>query len=85
MEYQNKGEQKKMKVKMLSFHDKYDFEINEEIDKFIEENVEKLIDIKITVNELLKQSLGNGYSNSYTFYKTILIAYEEKEKEEEVK
>lgn len=30
-----------MKVKMLSFHDKYGFEINEEIDKFIEENVEK--------------------------------------------
>lgn len=74
-----------MKVKIMSFHDKYDYEINEEIDKFMEENVEKLIDIKITVNELLKQSIGNGYSNSYTFYKTILIVYEEKEKKEEGK
>lgn len=74
-----------MKIKIISFHDKYDYEIDDEINKFIKENVEKLIDIKITVNELLKQSLGNGYSNSYTFYKTILIVYEEKEKEEEVK
>lgn len=74
-----------MKIKIISFHDKYDYEIDDEINKFIKENVEKLIDIKITVNELLKQSLGNGYSNSYTFYKTILIVYEEKEKKEEVK
>ena len=54
-----------MKVKIMSFHDKYDCEI----------------DIKITVNELLKQSLGNGYSNSYTFYKTFLIVYEEQKEE----